>query len=106
MSWIQKAKIGDKVVCEKVDPVLGTSWHASERLQAGKVYTIASIWLCENRVVFDFDEQKRSDEACAFYGMKLGYGAWRFRPVQPRKSDISIFTDMLKAVDQPVKEEA
>lgn len=94
--------VGQRVVC--IDPHKST-WHRksflgipyikwSSELNEGSVYTVQEVF-----VGTEYFSNVRS------VGLKLkevvnydnsGFRASRFRPVVERKTDISIFTDMLK----------
>ena len=56
-------------------------------VRQGTIYTVAYSfdWFGEEGLLFDEIKPK--------YG--VGWHAWRFRPVVDRKTDISIFTQML-----------
>lgn len=96
-SWIKTAKAGDKVCCVNDNPHPFT-WDQEEAPKIGAVYTISDIWIEEGLTAFDLVEIKRSDRSrkhWSMFGLRVGYSAHRFRPVQPRKTDISIFTRIL-----------
>jgi hypothetical protein len=72
-------------------------------LVAGAVYTIRSIQLTDGiyygsrkLLTVCLNEVRNPYEA--------GFAAPRFRPVQTRKTDISIFTAMLRPIDAKLKE--
>lgn len=73
--------VGQKVVC-----VEGTSGH--HVLVLGQVYTIARIGMFGRALHVDVVECSTD--------IRLGWRAARFRPVVERKTDISVFTAMLK----------
>lgn len=105
--WIKSAQVGDKVVCVNAAPMRSVfGWDKGEEIFEGRIYTIDAVFTDDDDLVcFDFQEVKRTEKAVSYFGgRRIGYGAYRFRPVQPRNSDISIFTDMLKPVGQPVEE--
>jgi hypothetical protein len=70
-----------KVVCVKSC----AGWD----LVAGRVYTISGIGTWNGRLHVDVAEVERVDPG-------LGWRADRFRPIVERKTDISIFTAMLR----------
>lgn len=111
MSWIHRAKPGDKVVCIRDDFLEGYA-HIETRPVVGGIYTIREI-----------DPNYPKAKSACLVALRLVEirnpvlpyiegeyeAAWnyeRFRPVEPRKTDISIFTDMLKTVGKPVTEDA
>jgi hypothetical protein len=103
--WAKTAQVGDKVTQLEHDedwfPMLG-----EQVPEFGVVYTIRSIYADYDGVYLRFDEITNCPMSYADGFEELAFDAFGFRPVQPRKTDISIFTDMLKTVEQPLKEEA
>ena len=93
--WIKTAKIGDKVVCIDRDWV-NVYGLPSPSPEFGAVFTIADIVAVKHEVYLFFVEIEGG----------WGYEAIGFRPVEPRKTDIRVFTDMLKTVGKPVTEDA
>lgn len=91
--------VGQKVVCVNNGNSLNTpnaKWRDGERPAIGAVYTVRSIHLHEiGGQTLWLNEICRCDEAVREYGPSVGYGSYRFRPVIERKTDISIFTEML-----------
>lgn len=77
-------KIGDKLVC-----IDSSGW--TERLIEGQIYTISAIGIGVNSHLYVGLEE--TPNARSVDG--LHWRARRFRPVQKRSTDISIFTDML-----------
>jgi hypothetical protein len=94
--------VGMKVVCVDAKPRdTNSAWFGDAPIE-GKVYTISRLFLDdEGEPVCAFEELERCPDAVR-EGC-VGYGCWRFRPVQPRKTDISIFTTMLH--DAPLQKE-
>jgi len=80
-------QVGQEVVCVDTHGSDGRTPYsraASEHLQDGKVYTIESFRECFG---------------CLFVSLCGVRGAWyykRFKPVEKKTTDISIFTAMLK----------
>lgn len=108
MSWIQTAKIGDKVVCVDDAPRPGRFWAPGRKPVAGGIYTIAAIFVDETgkdpgETLFEFSEIGRFHNK---HGGRLGYRPARFRPVTTRKIDISWAHDILKKASKPVEETA
>jgi hypothetical protein len=92
-------KVGDKVVC--VDNSRPPNYHGVLTVlpEIGVVYTIRRIapftWSTgTSGVGVWLEEITRSTKNPR--GSEQPWGASRFRPVQTRKTDISIFTAMLK----------
>ena len=91
-------KVGDTVVCVDAGPSEpDAEWYPGEEPVVGKTYTIDAIFpdfkgvMCITCVGL-----KRSPMAVLTFGTdRIGYGVWRFRKVQPRTTDISLFTAML-----------
>lgn len=108
--WIKTAKIGDKVVCIDDQPLAS---GLDTGLVKGDVYTIINIVFDKGRLP--------NGIVCDHYAIGLQevlhpkpkrrggcFGAFRFRPVHPRKTDIAWAYELLRPApaDQPVKEEA
>lgn len=77
-------RVGQRVVCVNAKP---ETWHTTG-LVKGEIYTIESMFKnCYGNLAFQMIEAKN--------GHGVGYRASRFRPIQERKTDISIFKAML-----------
>ena len=104
-------KVGDKVVC--VDDTLGnySSWKVADEcmdgLVAGRVYTIRRVGVFAGTLCVWLREIHRPlrGRLCRQFG-EIGFAAARFRPVQTRKTDISVFTRILNNPKLPIKEDA
>jgi hypothetical protein len=73
---------GDRVVCVDAEPIEGI-WQPGEELAEGQVYTIKAIRLdWEGDVVVDLMEVARAKATRRRWGPTVGYGAFRFRPVE------------------------
>jgi hypothetical protein len=87
-------QVGQKVVCVKNGPWWGGN---RDRLVLGAIYTIRRLIVADDGdLIFQIHEIQRSPKARQIWGDDVGYAAFRFRPVVERKTDISIFTKMLK----------
>lgn len=93
-------QVGDKVVCindeqefgKKNCPNPNVNWRDEKlNLIKGKVYTITAIGFID---LFN-DVTVKLAEIPPRSGLDYGYHHMRFRKVQPKKTDISIFTQML-----------
>lgn len=95
-------QVGDKVVCINADKHYGKRFAtiSPQRfrdddlpLVEGAVYTISEIRIdnCSTNATVYLKEIPLRDPV-----LDHGYDFTRFRKVQPKKTDISIFTDMLK----------
>lgn len=70
--------VGQKVVC--VDASLPANlWHREHPLILREIYVVRHLFI----KCIDID------------GSRRGWQNWRFRPLVERKTDISIFTEML-----------
>jgi hypothetical protein len=72
-------------------------------LELNKIYTIRGIVIStvDNAVLLHLHEIKRDfDHVLKF---EVGFNAYRFKPVETKKTDISIFTGMLNSVKQNEK---
>lgn len=96
-------KVGDRVVCVDDEPHDRYSpWAATgnnlDGLKKGRVYTIRKIGLYShyNTLLVWLDEIVRPKRGpiARQYG-EVGFDPRRFRPVQPRKTDISVFEALL-----------
>jgi len=86
--------VGMKVVC--VDDSNRTYEHMGfTYVKKGSVYTIREMYMT-TRLAILVEEVVNRPAAVRGHGIREpGFGACHFRPVQPRKTDISIFTAML-----------
>jgi hypothetical protein len=109
--WIKTAKVGDKVVCVR-DDIDGGYPNREKRPLEGIVYTIREI--CEG-YPSDIDGRGIAIRLVEIVNPKIRYTeglhepAWsahRFRPVTPRKTDISFAHDILRKATKPVTEDA
>jgi len=97
-------RIGQKVVCVNADSSIpgniGFGWHPwYEALVEGQVYTVRRYYMYCDRPAVWLEEIERSEHSRNHWGPDVGYAACRFRPVIERKTDISVFTDMLKQTE-------
>lgn len=91
---------GQKVVCiydgsppSGLGP--GKKWDIGEEISKGCIYTIKDIFTNTFGECFDLFEVGRTVKSQEYWGYRIGYVSYRFRPVVERKTDISIFTAML-----------
>jgi len=85
MSDYTRWHVGMKVVCVDASPA---DDGGPSMLVENFIYTITQVWMCEGHVAVLIDSKRPRD------GFE-GWHAHRFRPVQPRSTDISMFTSML-----------
>ena len=88
--------VGQLVVCVDADSGIG-QWVSGEEIQKGRVYTIARVFDqtfqdIGTRSMVELVEVRRSAVTEAWWGHR-GYGAHRFRPVNPKR--IEVFTSLL-----------
>jgi hypothetical protein len=109
MSYIDW-KVGDKVVCTYDYDVAslrarGTYCARCSFPVRDGIYTLRRIGRIEGHVAILLAEivNPIGDIRLGFNG-ESGFYAEHFRPVQTRKSDISIFTAMLRPIDAKLKE--
>jgi hypothetical protein len=108
--WVKSAKVGDKVVCISRLGAITNRIFAEAMVDPpseGSVYTIAEIGHMEGEPVafvrlveFPLVNHPR------YRPGQPRFGANHFRPVSPRKTDISVFTDLLNTDPVEVLEEA
>lgn len=87
MSTYRDWHVGMKLVC-----VDASGWM--NRLVPRKIYTLSAIGEAFGHIYVGLEETPNKD------GNKLHWRASRFRPVQPRKTDISVFTAILKGAKE------
>jgi hypothetical protein len=96
--------VGQKVVCVDASSGNGTlCWgEKSETLIEGNVYTIRRCFYTDYarkgvpELIVWLDEIARSALSRHLWGQDAGYAARRFRPLIEKKTDISVFTSLLK----------
>jgi hypothetical protein len=93
--------VGQKVVCVDASPTgkylprgVTCSNDDMHGLKLGRVYTVRYVGDFRDLPVCCLDEIIRPVEPLT--GKESGYAQARFRPVVERKTDISVFTEMLK----------
>lgn len=101
MSEYRDWQVGDRVVCIDASPIISNEAGSPKGLAEGRFYRIR--WIGE----FYFDGPEQTVIAVRLDGYirdkdDTPVGANRFRKVQPRKTDISIFTAMLHGERQKV----
>jgi len=93
--------VGQKVVCvdDRETNLIGL-WREGFRPVKGKVYTVSATGLTH-----PFDPQELPCILVEELSRRVFEPIWahRFRPIVSRKTDISIFTKMLKPVKQGEK---
>lgn len=98
MSWIQRAKPGDKVVCvnlEYTHPDFEIWGWTETDPQIGDIGTIREVFEESGLIWLKLAEFPGWD-----------YSASHFRPVEPRKTDISFAHEILRKATKPVEENA
>lgn len=105
-------KVGDKVVCidanlydDGYDPKTMYLYGDLDGLEKDKIYTIREFYIdsYDLEICICLDEIHRELDEVLW--RESGYLVRRFRKVQKRKTDISIFTEMLnKAPNQEILE--
>lgn len=104
--WIETAKVGDKVVCIDITPL---AEGVDTGLILGKVYEIIDIRSGIGRLPNGDIREEVVLELAGYTHPRIkrlgnAIGAFRFRPVEPRKTDISWAHEILKKADKPFKE--
>ena len=103
MSWIQTAKVGDRVVCLRDDYITHDGRLCKDVYNVpaiGRVYTIRTIEVYVYGVYLRFVEV--NNDLVGGYEPDFHWAG--FRPVQPRVTDISVFTRLLNAVPSEMEE--
>lgn len=94
-------RVGQKVVCVDASSRQGYSWHDDAPIE-GAVYTVSGNFVgADGTPIIHLIELRRSAEAVFWYGPETGYRASRFRPIVDRKTDISVFQEILRKVSSP-----
>ena len=98
--WVKTAKAGDRIVCiDRIEAINGESVPS-----IGSVYTIREI-LCEIEWIFfrlveiENKPLPYRDGTC-----ECAFNAVTFRPVQPRATDISVFTRLLNTAPSEMED--
>ena len=92
--------VGQKVVCvDTKSPVIIWRGSAPSGIREGSIYTVSRVSISPhtNRPALQLYELPTQNEIGDCW-----YQAMRFRPIVERKTDISIFTAMLKTERQPL----
>jgi hypothetical protein len=98
--------IGQKVVCINDGDIEGLPgatglWYDDEAIHKGRIYTISGVLpdpVYPDRIIVTLFEVKRRTN-CYSIAAYLGYAIERFRPLVEKKTDISIFTELLNSVN-------
>lgn len=104
--WVRKAKVGDKVVCVCDGSDLPCVPFGDAVPVAGEIYTIREIevGLEDGEVYLMFQEIRNDPRWCLDGFGEVCFHNEDSRPVEPRKTDISVFTQLLHTA--PAMEEA
>lgn len=105
MSWVNTAKVGDKVT-----PLIEQGCWNAMRGEAvpvfGVVYTIRKIMQEPDGIYLWLVEIVNAPKHYPDGFMEVAFYALDFRPVETRPTDICVFTSMLKPADVRVVEVA
>lgn len=85
-------RIGQKVVCVDASP---GRISLRQHLSLGVVYTIRGLDT-EDRRSLNLLLEGFADVYVTPWKEPVGWGSWRFRPVVEKKTDISVFTEILR----------
>lgn len=80
--------VGQEVECVNNDALEGRRWNKAEQPKTGAVYTVGSMPYINIRGIIVIIINELTNP----YG---GYRVERFRPIQKKQTDISIFTALL-----------
>lgn len=86
-------RVGQKVVCVNSTNTPGKSWYGDVPI-VGQTYTIVDVFIgpITGTISLLFEEINRSEWERESLGVdKLGYHAWRFRPLITPEQDIALF---------------
>ena len=104
MSWERYAKVGDKVQCILDVDLIEDSAESDTLPVKGEIYTIRDIEAADDGIYLRFVEIVN---APGFYFEGYGECSFHtegFRPVEPRKTDISFAHEILRKATKPVEE--
>lgn len=106
MAWVDHAKIGDKVVCVLAVPeksVINAIHYKILTPKLNNIYTIEKFLSGgEEGMLLLTELDNASVIKSLSWNIEGGFPFSYFRPVQKRRSDISMFTSILNST--PVKE--
>lgn len=99
--WVKTAKVGDRVVCVD-DQFPGNSFYAQTNTPAkGQTYTIRGIFPVfhedKEHICLRLMEIVNPERDYEIGVVEPGFLVRRFRPVEPRKTDISVLTVLLSS---------
>lgn len=87
--------VGQEVECIDDGGGHGVWWRDDDKPIVGVKYTIRRLFTNVAGLQLDLNEIRRGKYASAYWGFDVGYGAWRFRPIQKKRTDISMLTALL-----------
>lgn len=106
MTWVQQAKVGDKILC--IGSFMDAEGYPAiwdrKVPTCGHVYTIRSIAVDECGVFFLLDEIR--NEVLHWEEYETDFHSDGFRPAQRRDTDISALTALLTTAPAKVPEAA
>lgn len=86
-------RAGQKVVCVDDKPMPGYVFAPGFKPHKGRVYTVKRVFInYRGHPSVDLFELENKNN--------IGYRTFRFRPITERKTDISVFTEILDKVSQ------
>lgn len=108
MPWWKTAKPGDEVVCIQNPYFSSRGMLAAESVRVGETYVIKAVCLLRDLV----HTEENNDLVMFDLGLAITGRAWHdatlFKPVEKtkRKTDISVFNEILRTAKVPTTEEA
>jgi hypothetical protein len=95
-------RVGQKVVCVDDKNLPGRRpWRPEDRIRVNAIYTVRDVLVFGGEPSLRLVEHTRPNTWLSGPCPDLPYLARRFRPVVERKTDISIFTEILNGTRVP-----
>jgi hypothetical protein len=88
-------RVGQKVVCITA-PRKNGNWSGLHPSVKGRIYTVRETYTSPYNGKLSLRFEEHINPICPCWDIECGYTAERFRPIVERKTDISIFTAMLR----------
>lgn len=97
-------RVGQKIVCVERAPFGDSQWDPDDGVPVeGEIYTIQQMHIeSSGYLVLRLLEIRRGERARRWWGDDVGYGAYRFRPVVERATDVFVFHKILDDVNRKV----
>ncbi len=90
-------RVNQRIICIDDTTPGCLAWKKDEALVKGRIYTVRRcfVWPNDGTLILWLNEVCRCKSAQMEWGRDIGYGAYRFRPIVERKTNIEIFQRLL-----------